>query len=134
MRDIMRYRYNPSCACGRCRAHGFMGPAVLITIGVLFLLDQLSNSHWLKFWDSTWPALLIVIGLVMFLQHNASVAGHVPRQYMVMPPPGAPVYPGQPPPPVAPSPVVTPPPAAAAGSAGSGANWNNPGDPGVHNG
>ena len=80
----MRYRYNPYCSCGRCRAHGFMGPAVLITIGVLFLLDQLGHSRWMDF-GSTWPALLIVIGLIMFLQHNASAEGHVPRDYREWP-------------------------------------------------
>ena len=76
----MRFRYNPYCSCSRCRAHGFMGPVVLITIGVLFLLDQLGHSRWMDF-GSTWPALLIVIGLIMFLQHNASAEGHVPRDY-----------------------------------------------------
>jgi hypothetical protein len=126
----MRYRYNPYCSCGRCRAHGFMGPAVLITLGVLFLLDQLTHIHWLDF-GSTWPAFLIVIGLVMFLEHNASAAGHVPREYGAIPPPGpgAPVYPGQPQPP-----VVTPPPAPVAGSIAPSTNWNNPNDPEVRNG
>ena len=86
----MRYRYNPSCGCARCRAHGFIGPAVLITIGVLFLLDQMTHAYWLNF-GRTWPALLIVIGLVMFLQHNVPASGHIPRGYMV-PPPGPPPY------------------------------------------
>jgi len=130
----MKYRYNPHCSCGRCRAHGFMGPAVLITLGVLFLLDQVGRIYWLHF-DNTWPALLIVIGLVMFLQHNASAAGHVPRQYGAGPPAwpsqdqryGAPQYP--PPPP-----VVTPPPATQAGPITPGASWNKPDDPGVRNG
>ena len=81
----MKYRYNPSCGCARCRAHGFMGPAVLITLGVLFLLDQVVHVYWMEF-GRTWPALLIVIGLVMFLQHNAPATGHVPREYMVAPP------------------------------------------------
>ena len=81
----MRYRYNPSCSCPRCRAHGFMGPAVLITLGVLFLLDQVVHVYWMEF-GRTWPALLIVIGLVMFLQHNAPATGHVPREYIVAPP------------------------------------------------
>ena len=45
----MKYRYNPSCGCARCRAHGFMGPTVLITIGVLFLLDQVTGVYWLEF-------------------------------------------------------------------------------------
>ena len=137
----MRFRCNPNCSCARCRAHGFMGPVVLITIGVLFLLDQLGHSHWMDF-GSTWPALLIVIGLIMFLQHNASAEGHVPRDYpgIVLPgrpgqpmPPGAQGYPPYPPPP----PVVTPPPAPPAGAITPGANWNNPenpNDPEVHNG
>ncbi len=128
----MRYRYNPYCSCGRCRAHGFMGPVILITIGVLFLLDQLGHSRWMDF-GSTWPALLIVIGLVMFLQHNASAEGHVPRDYPRAMPPGPPIapgsqgYPGQPP-------VVTPPPVGTAGAITTGENWNNPSDPGVRNG
>jgi hypothetical protein len=90
----MKYRYNPSCGCARCRAHGFMGPAILITIGVLFLIDQVTHVYWMEF-GRTWPALLIVIGLVMFLQHNAPATGHIPREYTgypVAPPP----YTGQP--------------------------------------
>lgn len=78
----MKYRYNPSCGCARCRAHGFMGPTVLITVGVLFLLSQATGLYWLRF-HNTWPALLIVIGLIMFLQHNAPATGHVPREYMM---------------------------------------------------
>ena len=62
-----------------------MGPAVLITLGVLFLLDQVTHVYWMEF-GRTWPALLIVIGLIMFLQHNAPATGHVPREYMAMPP------------------------------------------------
>ena len=132
----MKYRYNPQCPCGRCRAHGFMGPAILITLGVLFLLDQLTHVHWLDF-GSTWPAFLIVIGLVMFLEHNASIAGHVPREYGVGPPAwssraqqyGTPQYPGQPQ-----TPVVTPPPTPPGGSAGGAGNWNPPENPEVHHG
>jgi hypothetical protein len=67
-----------------------MGPAVLITLGVLFLLDQITHVYWMEF-GRTWPALLIVIGLVMFLQHNAPSTGHIPREYM-----GTPQTPPQP--------------------------------------
>jgi hypothetical protein len=70
-----------------------MGPAVLITIGVLFLLDQMTHIYWMEF-GRTWPALLIVIGLIMFLQHNAPSTGHIPREYMAMPP-APPTYPAQ---------------------------------------
>ena len=84
----MKYRYNPYCPCGRCRAHGYMGPAVLITIGVLFLLDQMGHLHWMDF-GFTWPALLIVIGLIKLLEHSASIAGHIPREYGANLPPNA---------------------------------------------
>ena len=63
-----------------------MGPAVLITLGVLFLLAQVTSNYWLNF-DRTWPALLIVIGLVSFLRHSAPIDGHVPREYGVAPQP-----------------------------------------------
>ncbi len=122
----MRYRYNNSCPCPRCRAHGYMGPAVLITIGVLFLFDQIGRAHWMDF-GFTWPAILIVIGLIKLLEHSASTDGHIPREYGRPPAvwqpgdqrygttpypgqPGAPGTPGYPPPP-----VVTPPPVPQAG-------------------
>ncbi len=130
----MRYKYNSSCPCARCRAHGYMGPVVLITIGVLFLLDQMGHASWMEF-GYTWPALLIVIGLVMLLSHTASIEGHIPRQYG----PawdrnqryGNPPYPGQPPAPGAPGypvppPVVTPPPAPPAGFIAPGSNVKPP--------
>ena len=130
----MRYRYNPYCSCGRCRAHGFMGPAVLITLGVLFLLSQATRIYWLDF-GHTWPALLIVIGLILFLQHSASAAGHVPREYLptqqVPPPP--PAQPGFPPQ----GAVVPPPPAQPSGAlppSNYGRPEGRPEDPGVHHG
>ncbi len=152
----MRYRYNPYCGCARCRAHGYMGPAVLITLGVLFLLAQVTSSYWLNF-DRTWPALLIVIGLMLFLRHSAPADGHIPREYVGVPP-AQPVPPvnagygqapygqvpyGQPPyaqAPVAPpaqGPVVTPAPIQPGGNlpaAPYDQSGTNPNDTGVHNG
>ncbi len=52
-----------------------MGGAILITVGVLFLLE---NYGVLAF-GRGWPALLIVIGLCLLATHNASTAGHIPR-------------------------------------------------------
>jgi len=129
----MRYRYNPHCSCGRCRAHGLMGLVVLITLGVLFLLDQMDRLYWLHF-HNTWPALLIVIGLVMFLQHNASMAGHVPREYGATPPAWRP--PDQPygMPPYPPQPPAVPPPAASPGPGAPDSNRNKPDDSGVSHG
>ncbi len=104
-----------------------MGPAVLITIGVLFLFDQMGRTHWMEF-GFTWPALLIVIGVIKLLEHSASINGHIPREYGAnLPPqpgqpmaPGTPVYPAQP----MQGPVVTPPPVAPAGfiTPGSGSD------------
>jgi hypothetical protein len=123
----MKYRYNPSCGCARCRAHGFMGPAVLITIGVLFLLDQMTHIYWMEF-GRTWPALLIVIGLIMFLQHNAPATGHVPREYAAMQQAQA-QYPAQQPQQWRP-PLTTPP--APASSPAPSAGTTDQGE--VHNG
>ena len=50
-----------------------MGPAILITVGMLFLLQSLNVVSF----DRTWPAILLVVGVVKLLQSNASSAGHV---------------------------------------------------------
>jgi|HubBroStandDraft_6_1064221.scaffolds.fasta_scaffold245806_2 hypothetical protein len=136
----MRYRYNKYCSCPRCSAHGYMGPALLITIGVLFLLDQMGHAYWMKF-GFTWPALLIVLGLIKLLEHSASTNGHVPREYNApLPPtPGQPIapgtgYAGYPGYPVQPQgTVVTPPPAPPVGSIGPG-TYRGPDDQEVRNG
>jgi Domain of unknown function (DUF5668)/B-box zinc finger len=90
------------CRCERCRTRKLMGPAVLVTLGVLFLLDSVSRVEFHR----TWPALLLVIGVVKLMQSNASAEGH----YGSLPPgmyPGATpnVPPSAPPPP---SPTQTP--------------------------
>jgi hypothetical protein len=109
-----------------------MGPAVLITIGVLFLFDQMGRTHWMEF-GFTWPALLIVIGVIKLLEHSASINGHVPREYgaNLPPQPGQPIPPGTPVYSQPQSPIVTQPPIAPAGfiTPGSG-----PDDQGVRNG
>jgi hypothetical protein len=63
------------CMCDRCKMRGLMGPAVLVTIGALSLLDDISQFGWHR----TWPILILVIGIVKLLQSNASAAGHVPE-------------------------------------------------------
>jgi hypothetical protein len=60
------------CQCQRCRTRKLMGPAILVTIGVLMLLD---NTGRLGF-HQTWPAILLVIGVVKLVQSNASSDGH----------------------------------------------------------
>ncbi len=62
-----------TCRCARCRMRGAMGPAVLVTLGVLFLLSELDVVSF----GRTWPLLLIVIGLVQVLVRSADTSGHV---------------------------------------------------------
>jgi len=86
--------YRPGCVCERCRTRKLMGPAMLITIGVLFLLDSVSHVDFGK----TWPAILLVVGVVKLMQSNASWSGHVGPL-----PPGTSNYPPPPPPPPPPA-------------------------------
>jgi Domain of unknown function (DUF5668) len=88
------YIPNRACHCLRCSSRWLMGPAVLITIGVVFLLQQM---HIFNF-GRTFPVLLIVIGLVKIAQRSAPDTGHIqPPPYY---PPGMTVPPSPPPPPV----------------------------------
>jgi len=80
-----------ACRCERCRTCKLMGPAILVTLGVLILLDSVSRIGF----GRTWPAILLVIGVVKLVQSNASSAGHIGPL-----PPGVP--PSAPPPPQAP--------------------------------
>jgi hypothetical protein len=66
-----------------------MGPAILITLGVLFLIGQSSSRY--SFWD-LWPILLIVIGAIKLLEATASTNGHIDGSNDVAGPaaPGAP--------------------------------------------
>ena len=68
------------CRCQRCTIRGLMGPAILITIGVLFLLHQ---SNWEFGIGRTWPVILLVVGAVKLAESLASSEGHG-----TLPPPG----------------------------------------------
>jgi hypothetical protein len=89
------------CPCDRCRMRKIMGPAMLVTIGILFLLQSLNVASF----ERTWPAILLVIGVVKLLQSNASMAGHIEplaATRSVATPPIPPVSPPTPPPPAGP--------------------------------
>jgi Domain of unknown function (DUF5668) len=62
-----------NCQCAGCRIRGLIGPIILITIGILFLVGQYSRYG---FWE-LWPILLIVIGVVLVAQSLVSRSGHV---------------------------------------------------------
>lgn len=91
------------CNCRSCTIRGLMGPAVVITVGVLFLLDQ---THGGFSFGQTWPVILVVIGLVRLASALAPMDGHVtnssaappvpPVSGQVPPPtPGSETYPRQ---------------------------------------
>jgi hypothetical protein len=70
---IVQSRQRLACRCMRCQTSCLTGPAVLLTLGILFLLDGFLSIDFSR----TWPALLIVIGGVKFLQMSGSTEGHV---------------------------------------------------------
>jgi hypothetical protein len=80
------------CQCDHCRTRRLMGPAMLVTLGVLFLLDSVSRVGF----GRTWPAILLVIGVVKLMQGNASSNGHIGPL-----PPGSSGFPPNTPPPPA---------------------------------
>ena len=138
---MANYQPNPACSCGRCTTRGLMGPTVLVTLGLLFLLANVTEYPF----ERTWPILLIVIGAIKVVRYVIPDSGHVnpvqqyPGQYppppyagQYPPPPfqGVPYAPGAPNAAGASGPVITPPPAPIAGALGDGNNKNDE----VHNG
>jgi hypothetical protein len=88
------------CQCARCRSRRIMGPAMMLTVGVLFLLENLHVANF----GRTWPVILLVLGGMKLLQGSASVEGHVPSLARGAYPPGGPIPPAPPVPPVPPAP------------------------------
>src|SRR5215467_12301477 len=76
------------CKCQRCSVRGLTGPVVVITVGVLFLLQQMSHSDGLEF-AKTYPFILIVIGMVSLATSFASTEGHISSEEIRPMPPGA---------------------------------------------
>jgi len=83
-------RSGSRCTCARCRTRWLMGPAMVVTTGILFLLHTMDIADL----DRTWPAWILVVGVVKLLQSSSSSAGHI-GPLPPGPPPGAP--PQQPP-------------------------------------
>ena len=67
------YRRSRGCSCARCRCSGYLWPSLLVTLGVLFLIDEYTSVGL----DKTWPVILLIIGVVMLVQRNSSMTGHV---------------------------------------------------------
>ncbi len=90
------------CHCRRCTIRGLMGPAVVVTVGVLLLLDQTHSGY---SFGQTFPVILIVIGMISLASALAPMDGHIssvpvpppvgPAATQVPPPPPAQPFPGQ---------------------------------------
>ena len=88
MNDYMR---DKSC---RNKTSGLMGAAILITLGVLFTVQNFTRFDF----GATWPALLIVIGVFSYLRHSAAATNSgqpYGPQATVPPPPAAAIPPQQ---------------------------------------
>jgi len=72
------------CNCRRCIIRSLMGPAIIITVGVLFLLDQVRGGY-LSF-GNTFPVILIVIGAISLASNLASTEGHITGPVPAAPP------------------------------------------------
>jgi ABC-type Fe3+ transport system permease subunit len=87
------------CACSRCTIRGLMGPGIVITLGVLFLLSEMRGGMF--DFSNTYPIILIVIGVISLACALAPMEGHmngaVPPAPQVPPVPPA-VTPGATPP------------------------------------
>jgi hypothetical protein len=92
------------CTCQRCSIRGLMGPVVVVTVGVLFLLAEMRGGFF-EFMN-TWPVILIVIGIVSLASAFASSEGHVDPTAFV--PAAIPPAPGVPPAPSGPAPTSYP--------------------------
>jgi hypothetical protein len=62
------------CRCGRCTIRALLGPAVIITVGVLFLLQQARGGYF--DFGNTYPVILVVIGAILLASALASMEGH----------------------------------------------------------
>jgi hypothetical protein len=72
------------CGCARCTIRGLMGPAIIITVGVLFLLDQMRGGMFS--FGNTYPVILIVIGAISLASAAAPSEGHVSSSLPPTPP------------------------------------------------
>ena len=75
---------NSRCKCPRCTIRSLRGPAVIITLGVLFLLSEMRGDY-LSF-HHTWPVILVVLGIVSLASSLAPMDGHIEPPLTTVPP------------------------------------------------
>jgi LiaI-LiaF-like transmembrane region len=79
------------CGCQCCTINSLMGPVIITTLGILFLLSELHGDY-LSF-SNTWPVILVVAGLVKLASALAPRTGHVNGATVPTAQPGAPQAP-----------------------------------------
>jgi|SRR6266852_2901943 len=75
------------CSCRRCTIRSLMGPAIIITIGLLFLLSEMRGGDF--DFSNTYPVILIVIGAISLAAALAPTDGHVFSSVAPPPPPAS---------------------------------------------
>src|SRR5262249_10801480 len=93
-RKHMADRNRVRCSCPRCTIRGLTWPAIIITIGLLLLLDQ-TRGGYLDF-SNTYPVILLVIGAISLASALAPMTGHVVETAAVPVMPPTPPTPGAP--------------------------------------
>src|ERR1700722_18199896 len=83
---------NPKCRCPRCTIRSLMGPAVIVTVGVLFLLQQRRGGYF--DFGNTYPVILVVIGAILLASSLAPMTGHINPEIQQQVPPPPPANPG----------------------------------------
>lgn len=67
---------NPArCTCPRCSIRSLMGPVIVTTIGILFLVSEMGSGYFHI--GNTYPVVFIVIGILLLTSALAPMDGHV---------------------------------------------------------
>ncbi len=61
------------CRCARCRIRSLTGPVILIAVGLIFLSGEYTPYGFV----TLWPALLVIVGILLLAQSAASDDGHL---------------------------------------------------------
>lgn len=91
------------CPCQRCRAQCLMGPAILVTVGVIGLIDSFHDVGFFGYVGG----ILLVVGGVRLMQGTSSAQGHIPSLAACANPPAGPTPPVTPTPPAPPVPPTS---------------------------
>lgn len=76
------------CECRSCTIRRLLGPTVVITVGLLFLLQEMRGGHFA--FDNTYPVILLVIGAILLGCALAPRDGHISGSAPSATPPGTP--------------------------------------------